>query len=59
MLVKNARFMIVYLKSGLQDLRLSEGERQNNGWGGGVQSNQKMVVDTLEITQFCSLHDPE
>ena len=24
-------FRIVYLKSGLQDLRLSEGEHQNNG----------------------------
>ena len=50
-------FRIVYLKSGLQDFRLSEGKHQNNG--GGVKSSKKVVVDTLKITQFCSLYDPE
>ena len=42
-------FRIVYLKSRLQDFRLSEGKHQNNKGG----SIKKVVVDTLKITQFC------
>ena len=49
-------FRIVYLKSGLQDFRLSEGNHHNNG---GSKVVKKGVVDTLKITQFCSLYDPE
>ena len=26
---------------------------------GGKKSSKKMVVDTLKITQFCSLYDPK
>ena len=50
------RFRIVCLKPGLQDLRFSKGTHKKQ-WG--VQSSKKLVVDTLKITQFCSLHDPE
>ena len=40
---------VIYLKSVLQDSRLSEGRHQNDG--GGVQNSKKVVVDTKEWHQ--------
>ena len=40
-------FRIAYLKSGLQDSRLSEGEHQNSG---GVQCRKIVVVETFKLT---------